>query len=109
MADRYDNLYSLNHPNFFSGSYSQAASEAFHLNRLLLVYLHSPMHEDTFKFCTNILTDSNLITFINARLVMWVGDITQPGIYYVIISFYFETHFYFPTLLTLNLFLFLAC
>lgn len=38
-------------PNFFDGSYEQAVNKARDEFKFLIVYLHSPQHSDTPKFC----------------------------------------------------------
>ena len=38
-------------PQFIQNSYMQAASLARQQSKFLLVYLHSPFHQDTDKFC----------------------------------------------------------
>lgn len=47
----FDRKYGADHPLFFSGSYAGAVTHAFQQSKFLLVYLHSPIHEDTDQFC----------------------------------------------------------
>ena len=47
----FEQTYGSNHPSFFQGSYTKAVAHAYHNTKLLLVYLHSPLHADTSKFC----------------------------------------------------------
>lgn len=49
--DEFDRKFLSTHPKFFNRSYTQAVEHAFRNQKFLLVYLHSPLHEDTNKFC----------------------------------------------------------
>jgi FAS-associated factor 2 len=49
--DEFDRKFMTTHPKFFNRSYTQAVEHAFRNQKFLLVYLHSPLHEDTNKFC----------------------------------------------------------
>ena len=48
------------------------------MNRLLLVYLHNRLHEDTFLFCESVLANADVISFVNTRVLFWAGDLTNP-------------------------------
>lgn len=50
LAD-FTNAYGHNGPTFRESSYNQAIAAAFRQGKLLLIYLHSPMHDETSKFC----------------------------------------------------------
>ena len=43
--------FGANGPNFLNTSYTQAVSQAFRESKILVVYLHSMMHDDTNRFC----------------------------------------------------------
>lgn len=60
------------HPQLFSGSYSQALEEAKKELRFLVVYLHSPDHEETETFCSRTLVSQTLIEFLeNNNIIFW--------------------------------------
>ncbi len=51
FKDEFDLKYGSNHPIFFERSYNAAVSHANRGYKFLLVYLHSPLHENTNRFC----------------------------------------------------------
>jgi hypothetical protein len=52
----FDATYGSEHLDFVNSSYINAVSSAFRSSKFLLVYLHSPLHDDTNRFCRLILT-----------------------------------------------------
>ncbi|KAL5493768.1 hypothetical protein EMCRGX_G014992 [Ephydatia muelleri] len=75
------------HPHFLTCSYSQALEQARQELRFLLVYLHSPGHQDTAEFCTTILANKEFIDFVSANCVLWaVGVNTEEGSRMVVVE-----------------------
>ena len=46
-------------------SYAQAVRKAHNESKFLLVYLHSPLHDDTNRFCSQVLTSDGVIQLVN--------------------------------------------
>ncbi|KAK6626449.1 hypothetical protein RUM44_008922 [Polyplax serrata] len=63
------------HPVFYQGTYSQALNDAKQELRFLLVYLHSEKNSDSINFCRDVLTNSEVITYINQNLLFWACSI----------------------------------
>lgn len=84
-------------------SYSQAVRQAHQESKFLLVYLHSPLHDDTNRFCSEVLNSDNVKRMINGRrnvvdeqedpaedssnedtaseIVAWAGQVWDPEAY----------------------------
>ena len=59
---------------FYADSYRQAASSAASQSKLLLIYLHSPLHQDAEDFCRG-LTSAQFQGFCRQRFVLWGADV----------------------------------
>eukprot|EP01038_Epipyxis_sp_PR26KG_P014982 gene14982-20155_t len=81
FIDDYHMKYSENHPLFHPNSYLSAVSQAFQQSKFLLVYLHSPIHEDTNRFCRQVLSSNSLINLTNQHAVVWAGSVWYPEAY----------------------------
>jgi FAS-associated factor 2 len=80
----FETQYGSRHPVFYSGTYGQALNEAKRELKFLLVYLHSDSHQDSQDFCHNILTNNQLIEFINQNnLLFWSCSVTYSEGYRV--------------------------
>ena len=55
FLETFNRDYGRRHPNFIRGSFQDATRQAQRENKFLVVYLHSPMHEDTPQFCRETL------------------------------------------------------
>ena len=77
----FDRKYSSRHPTFVDGSYQSAVARAFQQSKFLLIYLHSPMHDDTTKFCNQVLCSESFSVFANQNVVCWAGKIWDPEAY----------------------------
>jgi len=51
FISEFDNTYGVIHPRLENTTYQQAVMQAFRASKFLLIYLHSPLHEDTNHFC----------------------------------------------------------
>ena len=49
----------------------QAVSRARQDLKFLLVYVHSPSHQDTAKFCREVICNQQLIDFVADQLLVW--------------------------------------
>jgi FAS-associated factor 2 len=56
---------------FFNGSYKNAAAEGRINQKLLLIYIHSPLHEDADKFSEQTLCAATVLETINDHFVLW--------------------------------------
>ncbi|TPX69269.1 hypothetical protein SpCBS45565_g02606 [Spizellomyces sp. 'palustris'] len=72
----FEQTYGTQHPQFFQGTYTQALQKAKSEIRYLLVYLHSPEHDDTSGFCRQTLGSESLSPFlIQKNILVWAGDV----------------------------------
>ena len=81
FIDEYNMKFTANHPNFHAGSYQSAVATAYERSKFLLVYLHSPLHEDTPRFCRDTLASSSVITYANENMITWTGSVWDPEAY----------------------------
>jgi FAS-associated factor 2 len=68
-------------PPFVTGGYKRAASQAREESKLLLVYLHSPLHQDTDEFCEQTLSSSDVLNAIRDGYCFWGGSVEYPEPY----------------------------
>lgn len=81
FIDEYQLMYGDDHPPFHSRSYQSAVATAYRQSKFLLVYLHSPMHQDSDVFCRETLAAPSFRTFADAHLLVWAGNIWHPEAY----------------------------
>ena len=55
--------------------YRQAAASAAAQSKLLLIYLHSALHEDAAAFCRDALATPDVERFCRSRFVLWGADV----------------------------------
>lgn len=68
----FNRVYSDNHFAFHAGSYGTALNEAKRNIRFLLVYLHSPSHSNTDKFCRETMLSDELTGLLNQyNVLLW--------------------------------------
>lgn len=48
-------------------SYAHAVQKAHRESKFLLVYLHSPLHDDTNRFCSQVLCSDSILRLVNGR------------------------------------------
>jgi FAS-associated factor 2 len=77
----FDRTYEVTHPRFEGGSYQTAVSEAHRQSKLLLVYLHSPIHQDTDMFCRNVMCSEAFTEFVDSNFLTWGGSIHNVEAY----------------------------
>jgi FAS-associated factor 2 len=66
---------------FFEGSYVRAVAHAHQQQKFLLVYLHSPIHEDTQPFFSNVLCSPAVQQYLDENVVLWGGSVHQAEAY----------------------------
>ncbi|KAJ1425463.1 thioredoxin-like protein [Ochromonadaceae sp. CCMP2298] len=81
FVDEYNLKVSPTHPSFHLGSYQSAVARAFQQSKFLLVYLHSPLHGDSTRFCRGVLGSPAVVAFVNQNAVMWAGRVWDPEAY----------------------------
>ena len=81
FIEEYNNKYSMEHPIFHRHSYQDAVATAFQRSKFLFVYLHSPIHDDTQRFCQSVLSAPSLVTYTNENMLTWAGKIWDPEAY----------------------------
>lgn len=76
--------YGYTHIPFHMGSYQSAVNLAFTESKFLLIYLHSPLHEDSDNFCSSILCNPQFIDYVNSpdnSVIVWGGTVWDPEAY----------------------------
>lgn len=82
FIDEFNQKYPGDHrPAFQNSSYQVAVATAFQASKFLLVYLHSPIHEDTNRFCRNVLCSAAVSNIANQQLISWAGRVWDPEAY----------------------------
>jgi FAS-associated factor 2 len=83
FVQTYERDFGTQHPDFFANSFKQAAARARSESKFLVVYLHSPVHEDTPRFCRQTLSSENLTGFMNQNIVLWGGSTLHADAYII--------------------------
>jgi len=81
FIDDYNLNYRRIHPTFHPESYQSAVALAFSSSKFLLIYLHSPMHDDTNRFCRQVFCSQQLTTLADQYMITWGGKIWDPEAY----------------------------
>jgi len=78
----FDSTFSAQHPVLHDNSFKTAVAKAFSASKFLLIYLHSPLHEDTDRFCQQVFCSPTLSSFVdNSNIVTWAGKVWDPEAY----------------------------
>ena len=75
FIQNFNQKYGLQHPGFQTSSYRNAVVEALRQRKILLVYIHSPLHEDTDRFCEQVLSTQSVTQYVNDQCVFWAGSV----------------------------------
>jgi len=79
FVEDFEGKYGNRHPLFYRGSYASALAEAKRDLKFLLVYLHSPDHQDTHSFCSQVLTFPEVVSYINRNnILFWASSVSYP-------------------------------
>ncbi|CAM9395024.1 unnamed protein product [Scytosiphon promiscuus] len=62
-------------PTFVAESYPEAVQEAARQHKFLMVYLHSPLHQDTPEFCRSTLCSAAMVDFMEHNVLVWGGSL----------------------------------
>lgn len=81
FIQEFDDKYSPTHSRFHDNAYSSAVAQAHQSSRFLIVYLHSPLHEDSDKFCRQVLCTRNVSRLLDEHAVTWAGKVLDPEAY----------------------------
>ncbi|XP_053694542.1 FAS-associated factor 2 [Sabethes cyaneus] len=71
------------HPVFYQGTYAQALNDAKRELKFLLVYLHSESSNEAVSFCRETLSNTQVVEYVNRRMLFWACDISSPEGYRV--------------------------
>lgn len=66
------------HPAWVATSWREAAAAAHAEFKFLLVYLHSPEHENTDTYVRTVLCNPEVVEYVNSHFVSWAGNVQQP-------------------------------
>merc|ERR1719502_161957 len=75
FLDQFEAEYGNQHPQILDCSFHQACQRAKTEVKLLVVYLHSAHHANTPAFCKTIFASPSFIEFMDANVLVWVGDV----------------------------------
>ncbi|KAK4533300.1 hypothetical protein CCYA_CCYA16G4182 [Cyanidiococcus yangmingshanensis] len=67
----------IRYPTLFRGTFKEALSHSTQTCRLVLLYLHSEIHHVTDRFVREILSDENLIRFVNENFVFYAASVNR--------------------------------
>jgi FAS-associated factor 2 len=70
--------YGDTHPAWVATSWREAAAAAHAEFKFLLVYLHSPEHENTEAYVRNVLCSPEVVEYANSHFVSWAGNVQRP-------------------------------
>lgn len=62
---------------FVVQTYKNAAATATRNSKCLLVYLHSPLHQDTDKFCAEVLGSEAVLACVQRHFVVWGAQLSS--------------------------------
>lgn len=77
----FNQKYGFQHPVLQTTSYQNAVQTAFRQHKQLLVYIHSPLHEDTKQFCENTLCNQNVSRYVDDNALLWAGCVWDTEAY----------------------------
>ncbi|KAJ3436708.1 fas-associated protein [Anaeramoeba flamelloides] len=79
FLQEYEESYGQTHLNFYKGTYNQALQAAKEETKFLILYLHSPEHYSTDKFCEKVLSNENILAIANNSYICWGESIKHPA------------------------------
>lgn len=75
FIQNYESIYGNGHPVFYRGSYKQALNDAKQELRFLVIYLHQSDQSDCSNFCSSVLPNNNVISFLNeSNILFWACE-----------------------------------
>ncbi|KAJ3427299.1 fas-associated protein [Anaeramoeba flamelloides] len=88
----FEDSFGLDHPTFYQGTYKEAFRFAKESSKFFVVYLHSSDHTSTSDFCLRVLTDENIIAFVNENFIFWGESIKHPSGFLLTNKFFVTTY-----------------
>lgn len=80
FASIFEGKYGILRPAWIQQSYRDAIATSHAMEKYLLLYIHSPLHQDTDRFCRQILCSNTFVSFSNDNILCWGGSIdTKEG------------------------------
>ncbi|KAK4536442.1 hypothetical protein CDCA_CDCA08G2467 [Cyanidium caldarium] len=67
------------HPGFFRGTYQEALRYSMEANKFVLVYLHSELHHASDGFVRRVLSDPELVRFIDDHFVFCAASVHRSA------------------------------
>lgn len=86
FKEEFDLKFGSEHPSFHERSYQSAVAQAFRGPKFLLVYLHSPLHEDTNRFCRTTICSQEFSRTVNENTIFWAGSVWNPESYGLVLQ-----------------------
>jgi len=83
FIQKYEEKYGTQHPIFYRGTYYQAVNDAKQDLKFLLIYLHGEDHQDTDEFCSTVLSNPEVVNFVNTSFLFWGCSVNSPEGYRV--------------------------
>jgi len=84
FCNQWEADYGTVHPPFHRGSYSQVLEEAKRELKFLMVYLHCEEHQDTNRFCTEVLSNPLVVEQVaTSNIILWGCSVSRPEGYRV--------------------------
>ncbi|KAL0491832.1 FAS-associated factor [Acrasis kona] len=77
FQNKFDDEYGTIHPKFFNGDFKAALELIKKEYKMLLVYLHSPLHINTPRFCNEVLCKEGFKEFVEENFVFFAADISN--------------------------------
>lgn len=75
FIQNYETMYGNEHPIYYRGSYKQALNDAKQELRFLVIYLHQNDQTDCSNFCSSVLPNSDVISFLNeSNILFWACE-----------------------------------
>lgn len=79
FVEEFNAKYGSNHAPLVTTSYQTAVATSHAQHKFLVVYLHSPLHEDADNFCSQVLCSSRLTQVLgNDQVLFWAGRVWDP-------------------------------
>ena len=80
FAERFESKYGVHRPAWLQQPYKDSVALAHAADKYLLLYIHSPLHQDTDRFCRRTLCSEAFVSFASDNLLCWAGSIdTKEG------------------------------
>ena len=65
------------HPKLFAGNYQRLIEAGKRDLCFVLIYLHSPEHADTERFCREVLVNPEFINYVDSNFLFWGGNVVH--------------------------------